>query len=72
MTFFPQQINLPELAAQTAETMGDDPTRILNAGVFQGEVPQQGNELDQGLSTTPTQNTANNITRSLRGGEPRV
>lgn len=68
MSFFPEQVNIQELAAETAEKMGDDPTKILNDDIFR--VKPEGNaELDKGVSTQPKENTANNLARSARGGE---
>ncbi len=68
MSFFPNLVNTKELAAQTAEKMGDDPTKVLNDEVFQPPV-EPGSEQDNGVSTNPTENNANNLTRSARGGE---
>lgn len=68
MSFFPQIVNVAELAAQTAEKMGDDPTKVLTDQAL-GIAPEPGRELDNGVSTTPTENNANNLARSARGGE---
>lgn len=68
MSFFPNIVNVQELAAETAEKMGDDPTKILNPDVFQPPT-DPGRETDNGVSTTPTENNANNLARSARGGE---
>ncbi len=69
MSFFPQLVNMKELAAQTAEKMGDDPTKILTDEVF-ALAPEPNKEMDKGMSTTPGQNTANNLARSAMGGQP--
>ena len=68
MSFFPQLVNVKELAAQTAEKMGDDPTKVLMDEVF-GITPDAGREVDKGVSTTPTENNANNLARSAMGGQ---
>lgn len=68
MSFFPQIVNVKELAAQTAEKMGDDPTKVLMDEVFMLQ-PEPNKEMDNGISTTPGQNTANNMARSAMGGE---
>ena len=68
MSFFPQLVNVKELAAQTAEKMGDDPTKILMDEVF-ALVPEPNRELDKGISTTPSENNANNLVRGAQGGQ---
>ena len=60
MSFFPQIVNIQELAAETAEKMGDDPTKVLKEEVF-NPVPNTGNEAAKGMSTQPTDNVANNL-----------
>jgi hypothetical protein len=66
LSFFPNIVDINELAAETAEMMGDDPTRILKSDALQ--VPTDGgSEVDKGTSTQPTQNTANNMARSAGG-----
>lgn len=67
MSFFPQQIDVNELAAQTAEVMGDDPAKILNPDVINPPAPDAAN--GQQLSTEPQGNVANNMIRGSRGGE---
>ncbi|NHZ84538.1 MAG: hypothetical protein GWP19_01485 [Planctomycetia bacterium] len=71
MSFFPEQVNIKELAAQTAEKMGDDPTKILNEDVFPmpPDEKTRNSELDKGMGTMPQGNLANNTARSMRGGE---
>ena len=69
MSFFPNQVNVNELAAATAEIMGDDPTKILNSEVFQPPQPppeagQENPEASPALGTNPQQNTANNNIRN--------
>lgn len=41
MTFFPQQIDINELAVQTAEKLGDDPTKVIKQEVFNPQQPDQ-------------------------------
>jgi hypothetical protein len=72
MSFFPQQIDMNELAAQTAEKMGDDPQKVLREDVINPQPqPQEGGPMEQdpGMDTTPNDNTANNLARGMRGGE---
>lgn len=68
LSFFPNIVDINELAVQTAEKMGDDPTKLLKPDVFQPPV-DPGREVDKGMSTTPTENSANNMARSAKGGE---
>lgn len=42
MSFFPDLMDRAELAADLAETMGDDPTKVLKAEVFQQTSQAQG------------------------------
>ena len=67
MSFFPEQIDMNELAAQTAEKMGDDPAKILNQDII-NPTPPEGTEGSQAMGTTPQDNTANNIANGLGGG----
>lgn len=68
LSFFPNLVNIEELAAETAEKMGDDPAKVLKQDVFQPPVTDS-QEQDTGVSTTPNGNDANNLARSARGGE---
>ena len=66
MSFFPEQVDLNELAAQTAEKFGDDPGRILKQEVLN---PQpQGEPGQEALGTEPSDNTSNNMVNGLMGG----
>jgi hypothetical protein len=68
MSFFPGQIDVNELAAQTAEVMGDDPSKILKADVINPQpAPQEAN--GQQMSTEPQGDVANNMVRGSQGGE---
>ena len=70
MSFFPNLVDVNELAAQTVEKMGMDPTKILKASVFnQPDEGAQQAEIDRGDSGLPQGNEANNLSRGLRGGE---
>lgn len=69
LSFFPELIDKTELAAQTAEKMGDDPMKILKPDVIDPQPIEQNNELDSGVSQNPTENVANNLARSAKGGE---
>lgn len=76
MSFFPNQVDQLELAAQTAEIMGDDPTKILRADSFQQPVAPAGQEgassaanqmADGGVSTLPENAIANNAVNGMLG-----
>ena len=72
LSFFPQLIDLNELAAQTAEKMGDDPTKILRPEIFQA-TPEPGaveGERAPIMGTRPEGAMSNNVLRAVRGGEP--
>lgn len=71
LTFFPEQVNIEELAAQTAEKMGDDPTKVLKESILNpqeqtAQVPegQQQKEMAQGAGTSPQGNTGQNMIKS--------
>lgn len=66
LSFFPDMVNKQELAAQTAELMGDDPAKILKPEVFGIEV--ENPEKDPGMSLEPNGNQANNMMRSASMG----
>ena len=68
LSFFPQIVDIPELAAETAEKMGDDPTKILKQEAL-NTVMDGGSEQDKGMSQDPKEAAANNMARSARGGE---
>lgn len=71
LSFFPDLVDKPELAAQTAEKMGDDPTKIFKENMFPGMADEGAMkaQVDQGMSTLPQGNVANNAVRGMRGGE---
>lgn len=71
LSFFPQIININELAAETAEVLGDDPTKILMPQAFQPVQPpqQQNPEAAQPMSQNPQGDVANNMVRSAQGGQ---
>lgn len=67
LSFFPNLVNVNELAAQTAEKMGDDPTKVLNDAVF--VPPQENKEKSPMANMNPEGNTAQNMIRGNNGGE---
>jgi hypothetical protein len=69
LSFFPEMVNKRELAAQTAEKMGDDPTKILNDEVFNPAPKENNPELRQPMSAEPEGNVAENMMRGAKGGE---
>lgn len=64
LSFFPNIVDINELAAETAVLMGDDPTKILLPNAFQQQPTDGGNETAQGTPTNPTQNVAGNSVKS--------
>lgn len=66
-TFFPDLIDREELAAETMEKMGDDPTKLLRLNT---EMPDISAERDAGTSAVPTQNVAENMVRGAGGKSP--
>lgn len=66
LSFFPNIVNVKELAAQTAEKMGDDPTKVLNDEVF--TPPQDNKEKAPGANMNPEGNTAQNMISGNGGG----
>lgn len=70
MSFFPNLVDQNELAAQTVEKMGMDPTKILKPSVFnQPDEGAQQAEVDSGEGILPQGNEANNLSRGSRGGQ---
>lgn len=81
LSFFPELIDKQELAIQTAEKMGDDPTKVLKSELF--NPPQEtGTPAEQALKSNPNNpeaakpvnqnpegNLANNAIRGMMGGE---
>lgn len=66
LSFFPNIVDINELAAETAEMMGDDPTKVLLPQAFQ--LPTDGgNEAANGVPTNPTQNVAGNSVKGAGG-----
>lgn len=72
-SFFPDIIDDASLFTQTAEKLGDDPTKIMKQDVLDAmNKPDEGAQksmVDKGVSTTPTTNIANNMTRGMAGGD---
>jgi len=71
-SFFPELVDDKELFAQTAEKMGDDPTKIMKPDALPGAGPDEGamaSMQDSGVPTLPTTNLSNNSSRGARGGE---
>ncbi len=69
LTFFPELVNKMELAAETAEKMGDDPTKILKEQAFGGANPPQPGQPQPGQSPQPQANMSNNMVRGAAGGQ---
>lgn len=57
LTFFPEKVNKDELFAQTAEKLGDDPTKI-------GNINDKPEQMAPGGAGNPASNVANNMTQS--------
>ena len=69
MSFFPQQVDVNELAAQTAEKMGDDPSKILKQDIMNPLPPEEGAETQQPMGTQPQGSAARNILQQGRGND---
>lgn len=71
MTFFPEGVDKPELAAQLAEKMGDDPTKIFKEDWLMPQEPAAtpDGQPKQTVQDKPQDNTANNMVRGANGGE---
>lgn len=64
LEFFPQQVDMNELAAQTAEVMGDDPTKI-----FKEEVINPAPPTPEGGVQQPTGAVMDNMMKSAGGDQ---
>ena len=73
-TFFPDLINREELLAQTAEKMGDDPTKIIKPDVMKQAIAPVENKqmLDKGVSQNPQGNVAQNMVGGMMGGRNEI
>lgn len=78
MSFFPSIVDQVELAAQTAEIMGDDPTKVIKADAIQQEMAAAGQDgatpaansgVDNGVSTLPQNAIAPNAVNGMLGSE---
>jgi hypothetical protein len=78
MSFFPDIVDHVELAAQTAELMGDDPTKVIKADAMQqalapagakGATPAANGATDNGVSTLPQNAIAPNAVNGMMGEE---
>lgn len=71
LSFFPEMVDKLELLAQTAEKLGDDPTKIIKENLLPGLADEgaMNSMVDKGMSTLPQGNMANNAARGMRGGE---
>lgn len=75
LSFFPDLVDRQELAAQLAETMGVDPTKILKSDIFNpppppsmdNMSPAQKQMMDQGMSQNPQNNVAQNAMNGMMG-----
>lgn len=74
MSFFPSIIDQVELAAQTAEVMGDDPTKVIKSDAMQqamapagqeGATPAANSAVDPGTSTLPENAIAPNAVNGM-------
>ena len=69
MTFFPDLIDKQELAAQTIEKMGDDPTKVLSDQALGIPPPQPPQDpMGQTVGTNPSDATSQNTVRSMMAG----
>jgi len=68
MSFFPQLVDMNELAAETAEKMGDDPSKVLKQEIINPQPVGEGTEGSQAMNMNPSENTAQNMMNGLQGG----
>ena len=69
LSFFPEFVDKAELAAQTAERLGDDPQKTMKEEVFMINDPTKNPEAASTFGQQPEMNMANNAMRGMRGGE---
>ena len=71
VSFFPDMVDMRELAAQTALKMGDDPSKILKSEVFESRVDKGAVDAQQAQpeSPRPQSNLVDNTVRGMKGGE---
>lgn len=71
LSFFPELVDKEELAVQTAEIFGDDPTKVFKEQIFSDQVAPGAVEGQQPNlpGTLPQGNASENIVRGLGGGE---
>ena len=69
MSFFPQLVDMTELAAQTAEVLGDDPAKVFKEEVINPPKPTENPEAAKTMGTQPEMNMGENAVRGMRGGE---
>lgn len=68
LSFFPDMVNKEELLAQTAEKMGDDPTKIISDNILNPKPQNENNPMmDKGAQTQPQGNAAQNAVGGLMG-----
>lgn len=72
-SFFAEIVDDTALGIQTAEKLGDDPTKVFKQDVIDPQTkPNEGavkSMQDKGVSTTPTTNISNNMVRGMAGGD---
>jgi hypothetical protein len=68
-SFFPEVIDDAELAAQTMEKMGDDPSVLMKENLLAKKPEASNGQVISPLSQNPSSNLTDNMMRGARGGE---
>jgi len=69
MSFFPNIVDVNELAAQTAVVMGDDPTKIIRQDILNPKAAPAEGATESPMSTDPQSNVSGNQASSAMGNE---
>jgi hypothetical protein len=72
MSFFPNVVDMNELAAQTMEIMGDDPTILMKEDIFAPKPEAAQGQQMQPMSQAPSANMTDNMMRGAMGGEMKL
>ena len=68
VSFFPEIIDMNELAAQTAEVMGDDPSKIIKAEILNPAPPSDNPNAESPMPMNPTGGVGKNMVKGSAGG----
>ncbi len=70
LSFFPDMVNKEELLAQTAEMMGDDPTKIISDNILNPQPVNKNPMMDTGVNKNPEGNIAQNTVSGMTSNNP--